>query len=129
MLPFSVYMLTNFFKSIPESIIESANIDGASSFRTFRSIVLPLSGPALATLAVVNLLWAWNELLLALVFLQTNDKKTLMVGITGFQSRYSLDIPTVMAGMSIATLPLIIAYLFGQKFFIAGLTAGSTKGE
>ena len=129
MLPFSVYMLTNFFKSIPESIIESANVDGASSFRTFRSIVLPLSGPALATLAVVNLLWAWNELLLALVFLQTNDKKTLMVGITGFQSRYSLDIPTVMAGMSIATLPLIIAYLFGQKFFIAGLTAGSTKGE
>jgi len=83
----------------------------------------------LATLAVVNLLWAWNELLLALVFLQNNEKKTLMVGITGFQSRYSLDIPTVMAGMSIATLPLVIAYLFGQRFFIAGLTAGSTKGE
>lgn len=129
MLPFSIYMLTNFFKSIPESILESASIDGASSFRTFRSIVLPLSGAPLATLAVVNLLWAWNELLLALVFLQSNEKKTLMVGITGFQSRYSLDIPTVMAGMSIATLPLVIAYLFGQRFFIAGLTAGSTKGE
>lgn len=129
MLPFSIYMLTNFFKSIPDSILESASIDGASSFRTFRSIVLPLSGAPLATLAVVNLLWAWNELLLALVFLQSNEKKTLMVGITGFQSRYSLDIPTVMAGMSIATLPLVIAYLFGQRFFIAGLTAGSTKGE
>ena len=129
MLPFSVYMLTNYFKSIPESILESANIDGASSFRTFRSIVLPLSGPSLVTLAVVNLLWAWNELLLALVFLQNNNKKTLMVGITGFQSRYSLDIPTVMAGRSIATFPLIVAYLFGQRFFIAGLTAGSTKGE
>ena len=129
MLPFSIYMLTNFFKSIPDSILESASIDGASSFKTFRSIVIPLSGAPLATLAVVNLLWAWNELLLALVFLQSNDKKTLMVGITGFQSRYSLDIPTVMAGMSIATLPLVIAYLFGQRFFIAGLTAGSTKGE
>ena len=129
MLPFSIYMLTNFFKSIPESILESASIDGASSFKTFKSIVLPLSGAPLATLAVVNLLWAWNELLLALVFLQSNEKKTLMVGITGFQSRYSLDIPTVMAGMSIATLPLVIAYLFGQRFFIAGLTAGSTKGE
>ena len=129
MLPFSIYMLTNFFKSIPESILESASIDGASSFKTFKSIVLPLSGAPLATLAVVNLLWAWNELLLALVFLQNNEKKTLMVGITGFQSRYSLDIPTVMAGMSIATLPLVIAYLFGQRFFIAGLTAGSTKGE
>ena len=109
MLPFSIYMLTNFFKSIPESILESASIDGASSFKTFKSIVLPLSGAPLATLAVVNLLWAWNELLLALVFLQNNEKKTLMVGITGFQSRYSLDIPTVMAGMSIATLPLVIA--------------------
>ena len=129
MLPFSIYMLTNYFKSIPDSILESASIDGASSFKTFRAIVLPLSGAPLATLAVVNLLWAWNELLLALVFLQSNDKKTLMVGITGFQSRYSLDIPTVMAGMSIATLPLVIAYLFGQRFFIAGLTAGSTKGE
>lgn len=129
MLPFSIFMLTSFFKSIPESILESASIDGASSFKIFRAIVIPLSGAPLATLAVVNLLWAWNELLLALVFLQSNEKKTLMVGITGFQSRYSLDIPTVMAGMSIATLPLVIAYLFGQRFFIAGLTAGSTKGE
>jgi ABC-type glycerol-3-phosphate transport system permease component len=129
MLPFSIYMLTNYFKSIPESIIESASIDGASTFQIFRVIVLPLSGAPLATLAVVNLLWAWNELLLALVFLQANEKKTLMVGLTGFQSRYSLDIPTVMAGMSLATLPLVVAYLFGQRYFISGLTAGSVKGE
>lgn len=129
MLPFSVYLLTNFFRAIPNSIIEAAAIDGASDFRTFRSVVLPLSGPPLITLIVVNLLWAWNELLLALVFLQSDEKKTLMVGITGFQNRYSLSIPTIMAGMTIATFPLFITYLFGQRFFVAGLTAGSVKGE
>lgn len=129
MLPFSVYLLTNFFRTIPASILEAAQIDGASAWRTFVKIVIPLSGAPVATLVVVNLLWVWNELLLALVFLQSDSKKTLMVGITGFQSRYSLDIPTVMAGMSIATLPLVVAYLFGQRYFIQGLTAGGVKGE
>jgi ABC-type glycerol-3-phosphate transport system permease component len=129
MLPFSVYLLANFFRTIPPSILEAAKIDGASAWRTFVRIVLPLSGAPVATLVVVNLLWVWNELLLALVFLQSDSKKTLMVGITGFQSRYSLDIPTVMAGLSIATLPLVVAYLFGQRYFIQGLTAGSVKGE
>ncbi|MBI3428768.1 MAG: carbohydrate ABC transporter permease [Actinobacteria bacterium] len=129
MLPFSIYLLTNFFRAIPTSIIEAAEIDGASDIRTFRSIVLPLSGPPLITLTVVNLLWAWNELLLALVFLQSDEKKTLMVGITGFQNRYSLSIPTIMAGMTIATLPLLIAYIFGQRYFVAGLTSGAVKGE
>ena len=129
MLPFSVYLLANFFRTIPASILEAAQIDGASPWRMFTRIVLPLSGAPIATLVVVNLLWVWNELLLALVFLQSDSKKTLMVGITGFQSRYSLDIPTVMAGMSIATLPLVLAYMFGQRYFIQGLTAGGVKGE
>ena len=129
MLPFSIYLLTNFFRAIPVSLIEAAEIDGASDFRTFRSVVLPLSGPPLITLTIVNLLWAWNELLLALVFLQSDEKKSLMVGITGFQSRYSLSIPTIMAGMTIATLTLFITYIFGQRYFITGLTAGSVKGE
>ena len=129
MLPFSIYLLASFFKTIPVSLLEAASLDGASAFQVFRLVVLPLSGPPVATLVVVNLLWAWNELLLALVFLQTDEKKTLMVGITGFQSRYSLDIPTVMAGMVVATLPLAAAYLFGQRYFIRGLTAGGLKGE
>ncbi|MET0699729.1 MAG: carbohydrate ABC transporter permease [Mycobacterium sp.] len=129
MLPFSIFLLANFFKTIPESLLEAAELDGASPLRVFLWIVLPLSGPPMATLVVVNLLWAWNELLLALVFLQSDEKKTLMVGITGFQSRYSLDIPTVMAGMVVATLPLVAAYLFGQRYFIRGLTAGGLKGE
>jgi ABC-type glycerol-3-phosphate transport system permease component len=129
MLPFSIFMLTNFFSTIPVSILEAARVDGASSWTTFVRIVLPLSKAPIATLAIVNVLWAWNELLLALVLLQKNEVKTLMIGLTGFQSRYSLDIPTVMAGMAIATLPLLVAYLFGQRYFIQGLTAGAIKGE
>ena len=129
MLPFSVYMLTNFFRTIPASMIEAAVIDGCSSWRVFRRIVLPLSAAPLVTLGVVNLLWVWNELLIALVFLQDDSKKTLMVGITGFQSRYSLNVPAIMAGLTLATLPIVTVYIFGQRFFVRGLVAGALKGE
>jgi raffinose/stachyose/melibiose transport system permease protein len=129
MLPFSVFMLTSFFRTIPASLLEAARIDGASSWTVFRLIVLPLSAAPLATLAVVNLLWAWNELLIALVFLQDDSKKTLMVGITSFESRYSLDIPAIMSGLTLATLPIVALYLFGQRYFVRGLVSGAMKGE
>jgi raffinose/stachyose/melibiose transport system permease protein len=129
MLPFSVFMLTSFFRTIPRSLIEAATMDGASSWAVFRRIVLPLSGAPLVTLAVVNLLWAWNELLIALVFLQDDSKKTLMVGITSFQSRYSLDVPAIMSGLTLATLPIVTLYVFGQRFFVRGLVSGAVKGE
>ena len=123
------HMLTNFFRTIPASMIEAAVIDGASSWRVFRRIVLPLSAAPLVTLGVVNLLWVWNELLIALVFLQDDSKKTLMVGITGFQSRYSLNVPAIMAGLTLATLPIVTVYIFGQRYFVRGLVAGALKGE
>jgi ABC-type glycerol-3-phosphate transport system permease component len=128
MLPFSVYMLTNFFRTIPRPLIEAAIMDGAGEFKVFRGVVLPLSAAPLITLAVVNALWVWNELLIALVFLQDDAKKTLMVGITGFQSRNNLDVPTILAGLSLASLPIVALYLFGQRFFVRGLVAGAIKG-
>jgi ABC-type glycerol-3-phosphate transport system permease component len=129
MLPFSIFMLTSFFRTIPSSLIEAATIDGASSWGVFRRIVLPLSAAPIATLGVVNLLWVWNELLIALVFLQDDSKKTLMVGITGYQSRYNLNVPAIMAGLTLATLPVVTVYLFGQRFFVRGLVSGAVKGE
>ena len=90
--------------------------------------MLPLSAPALVTLVVVNSLWVWNELLIALVFLPDDELKTLMVGVTVFQSRYNLDVPVTMAGMLLASIPMVLLYLFGQRFFIRGLTAGALKG-
>jgi ABC-type glycerol-3-phosphate transport system permease component len=128
MTPFSVYMLTNFFRSIPRELIESALTDGASNLRILLQIILPLSLPALVTLVVVNSLFVWNELLIALVFLPEDELKTLMVGLTVFRSRYNLDVPVTMAGMLLASVPMILLYVFGQRFFVRGLTAGAVKG-
>ena len=126
--PFSIYLLTNFFRTIPHEIIESALIDGASSFGVLVRIVLPLSGPALVTLIVVNSLWVWNDLLIALVLLPQDNLRSLMVGITVFGSRYNNDVPVAMAGMLLASIPMVVLYLFGQKYFIRGLVAGAVKG-
>jgi len=126
--PFSVYMLTNFFRSIPNELIESAVTDGASHLRILWKIVMPLSIPALVTLVLVNSLFVWNELLIALVFLPSDELKTLMVGLTVFRSRFNLDVPVTMAGMVLSSLPMVVLYLFGQRFFIRGLTAGAVKG-
>lgn len=127
-LPFSVYLLSNFFRSIPRELFESAAMDKASHFTMLWRIVLPLSAPALVTLVVVNALWVWNELLIALVFLPDEEKRTLMVGVTVFQGRYNLDVPLTMAGMCLASIPMFLLYLFGQRLFIRGLTAGAVKG-
>ena len=128
MMPFSTFLLASFFKTISPALIEAARMDGAGSWRIFMSIVLPLSGPALATVVTVQALWVWNELLIAIVFLQDDSLRTLMIGLTVFNSRYRIDVPVVMAGMVWATLPMLLLYLAGQRFFIRGLTAGSVKG-
>jgi raffinose/stachyose/melibiose transport system permease protein len=126
-LPFSIYLLTTFFRSIPQAILESSYIDGCSSFRTLTSIVMPLSMPPLITLIVVNSLWVWNELMIALIFLQKDELKTLMVGITVFKSRYSINIPLTMMGLFVITIPMVALYMFGQKYFVQGLVSGSLK--
>jgi ABC-type glycerol-3-phosphate transport system permease component len=128
MVPFSTFMLATFFQTLPRELLEAARIDGAGSLRTLVSIVLPLSRPALVTVVIVQALWAWNEVLIALVFLQQDHLRTLMVGLTVFQGRYQLDVPLVMAGMLWATIPMLALYLAGQRFFIRGLTAGGVKG-
>jgi ABC-type glycerol-3-phosphate transport system permease component len=127
MLPFSIYLLTSFFNTIPRELLEASAIDGAGHFRTLVTIMLPLAMPALVTLGVVNLLWAWNELMIALVLLQDDSMKTVIVGITVFQSHYNLDVPVTMAGLLIATVPIVVIYLAGQRYFVQGLAAGAVK--
>jgi raffinose/stachyose/melibiose transport system permease protein len=127
LLPFSVYLMTNFFKTIPHEIIEAARIDGCTNLSVFWRIMIPLSAPAVITLVVVNALWVWNELLIALVFMQKDEMKTLMVGIAALRSRNYVDIPATMAGLLIATIPIVVVYLFGQRYFIRGLTGGAVK--
>jgi ABC-type glycerol-3-phosphate transport system permease component len=127
-IPFSVYLLVPFFKSIPWEIIESSIIDGCNSFNILTKIIIPVSGPPIATLIIVNSLWIWNELLLALIFLPMDNTHTIMVGLTVHQSRFSINVPVVVSGLFISALPMLILYLALQRFFIRGLVSGSIKG-
>ena len=125
--PFSVYLLVSFFRTLPKELFEAARIDGAGNLRILLSVVIPLSLPALLTLVVVNALYVWNDLLIAIIFLQDDAKRTLMAGISVFQGRYNDQIPLTMAGMVFASAPMIILYLAFQKYYIQGLMAGSLK--
>jgi ABC-type glycerol-3-phosphate transport system permease component len=128
-LPFSVYLLRNFFVTLPSSIIDSARIDGCSNMGIFLRIMLPLSKSAVITLIIVNSLWVWNELLIAMIFLQREELRTLMAGLIRFQGRFQINQPVIMAGLFISILPMLLIYLFGQRYFVSGLTAGAVKGE
>jgi ABC-type glycerol-3-phosphate transport system permease component len=127
LLPFSIYLMTNFFQTIPHEIIEAARMDGCTTLGVFWKIMLPLSAPAVITLIVVNALWVWNELLIALVFMQKDELKTLMVGISALRSRNYVNIPATMAGLTIATIPIVVVYLLGQRYFIRGMVSGAVK--
>lgn len=126
--PFSVFLLTSFFRAIPNALIESASIDGAASHTVLLRIMLPLTAPAIATLIVVNSLYVWNDLLVALVLLPRDELRTLMVGVTIFGSRYNRDVPVAMTGMLLASMPMLIVYIVAQRFFIRGLASGGLKG-
>lgn len=125
--PFSVYLLTTFFRTLPRDIYEAAYIDGAGQFTILMRVVLPLSLPALVTLVVVNSLYVWNDLLIAIIFLQDDAKRTLMAGISVFSGRYNNQVPLTMAGMVIASAPMFILYVLFQKQFIRGLMSGAIK--
>lgn len=127
LIPFSVYLLVSFFRSLPPELFDAASIDGCNNLDTFWRITLPLSIPALVTLIVVNALFVWNELLIALVFLQEESHMTLMPGLTLFKGHFTVNEPLIMAGTLIATIPMVLLYLFGQRLFVEGLTAGAIK--
>jgi raffinose/stachyose/melibiose transport system permease protein len=126
-LPFNVYLMTAFFHSVPDELIEAARVDGAGLHRTFLSIMVPLARPALATLVIFNVLWAWNEFLFALLMLQSDSVKTLTVGVLQLQGRFQTDYPALMAGLLITSLPVIGAYLIFQRHLVRGIVAGAVK--
>jgi raffinose/stachyose/melibiose transport system permease protein len=127
LVPFAVFFLTNFFRTVPQELIEAASVEGAGPFTVLRRIVMPLSGAAAFTLVVVQAIWVWNELLIALVFLQNDSARTLMAGLAQFQGRYATNEPLVLAGALVSIAPVVLLYLSGQRFFVRGLTAGIGK--
>ena len=126
-LPIAVFILTGFMRTLPRELFEAADLDGASSWRTFRSIVLPLSTPSLAAAAIFLLVITWNDLLYPLLFITDPAKRTLPLALLGFTGEYLTDYP-LLFGVVLASAPLALAYVFLQRWFVAGLTAGSVKG-
>jgi raffinose/stachyose/melibiose transport system permease protein len=127
LVPFAIFFLANFFRTVPHELIEAASVEGAGPFTVLRRIVMPLSGAATFTLVIVQAIWVWNELLIALVFLQNESGRTLMAGLAQFQGRYATNQPLVLAGALVSILPIVVLYLSGQRFFVRGLTAGIGK--
>ncbi|MDA8291683.1 MAG: carbohydrate ABC transporter permease [Actinomycetota bacterium] len=127
LVPFSVFFFVNFFREIPFELVEAARMDGASPSRVLVRVILPISGASTFTLVIVNAIFVWNELLIALVFLQANGSRTLMAGLALYQGRYVTNEPLLMAAAFLSVVPLGVLYVFGQRFFVRGLTAGIGK--
>ena len=126
-VPFSVFILSAFFRQLPNELTEAARIDGAGEFTIFGKVMLPLVRPGLATVAVFQFVPLWNDFFFPLVLLRDTGKWTLPVGMTRFFGEFQTDWSTLFAGIIITTLPLIVLFLIATKQIIAGLTAGIGK--
>lgn len=127
-IPISCYILTTFMSSIPKEVEESAEIDGCGKFRTFFSIILPLSKAGLSTLAIYNGVAIWNEFSFANTLTQSKAAKTLPLAISAFQGEHSMNIPVIMSVLVLTVLPMIILFIILQDKLVKGLMAGAVKG-
>ncbi|WP_438351871.1 carbohydrate ABC transporter permease [Paenibacillus sp. FA6] len=125
---FGVFMLRQFFLSVPMEISEAAFIDGAGHFRIFFQLVLPLAKPALATLAIIDFSWHWNDYENALVFLLDKDLYTVPLGLQNFILENNVDYNGMMAAAAAGIIPMIVVFLIGQKFIIQGVSGSAVKG-
>ncbi|MBO4836338.1 MAG: carbohydrate ABC transporter permease [Clostridia bacterium] len=127
-LPTAVFILTEFIHGLPGELYEAGYMDGAGRFRIWYRIVLPLIRPALATVAIYNLVPIWNDLWFPLIFITRESQKTVLLAVTRLQGQYSTDWPKVLTILTLSALPVIVLYLAFSKQFVKGLTAGAVKG-
>lgn len=129
-LPFTILILTGFFRSLPGELREAAIIDGCSEFGVFRHVMLPIARPGLITAAIFNFIGLWNEYLFALVFVNSPEKKTLPLGLASvsIQAQYKTDFGLMFAGLVIVILPTLLVYFVLQRQLTSGITLGALKG-
>ncbi|WKA55048.1 carbohydrate ABC transporter permease [Planococcus shixiaomingii] len=127
-LPIAVFILTGFMKTLPKELFEASTMDGAGNWRVFTKIVIPLSLPSLSATAIFLFVMHWNDLLYPLLFITDNAYKTLPLALLEFQGQYATNYPMLFTGVIIASAPMVVAYIFLQRFFVAGITAGAVKG-
>jgi raffinose/stachyose/melibiose transport system permease protein len=127
-LAFEILVLRAYFKSIPDELIEAARLDGAHEFGIFFRIVLPLSLPALAALCIIDAVGTWNEFLIALTVLSSEDNFTIPLGLRNFQGLFTTEHTALNAAILLAIGPILLLYLVLQRYIVSGLTTGSLKG-
>jgi multiple sugar transport system permease protein len=126
--PFGIFLMRQFFRTLPIDLEEAARIDGCSRLGTLFRIVLPLSGPALATLAVITFLYSWNDFLWPLIVIQSDSHMTLQLGLSTFQGAHATNWTLLMAGNVMATLPMLLAFVLAQRQFVNSIASAGVKG-
>ncbi|MGW8849878.1 carbohydrate ABC transporter permease [Streptomyces xiamenensis] len=127
-LPFTIFLMTSYYATIPREIVDAARIDGNTPYGVYRRVMLPMGRPALLSVGILNALFCWNDVLIALLMMPSPEHRTLMVGVTSLRGQYADNIPVFTSGVLIAALPLLVLYVFFQRQIADGVTAGSTKG-
>ncbi len=125
--PFLIFMIRQFLMNVPNELIEAARIDGASEFRTYWQIVLPIARPAIVTAAIFQFVWAWTDFLNPLIYLNKPDQRTLSIGLYAFFGQNDAAWGPLMAACVMFTIPAVLIFLIGQRFFIGGISAGALK--
>jgi multiple sugar transport system permease protein len=125
---FGIFLLRQFFRTLPIELEEAARIDGASRLGVLFKIVLPLSGPALATLAVITFLWTWNDFLWPLITIYSPNNMTLQLGLTTFQGAHQSSTNLLMAANVMSMIPVLLLFFFAQRYFIRGIATSGLKG-
>ncbi len=126
-LPLGIFLLRNFFIALPRDLIEAARVDGASNLRIFLKVVVPLSVPALAAYAIFQFLWVWNDLLMALIFVQNSDLWPMTIRVNQLQSQFGGEWHLLSSGAFLLMIVPVIVFFALQRYFVQGLLAGSVK--
>ena len=120
-----MFILSEFFRGIPPELEEAGRLDGASTLDIFWRIIMPLSAPAISTIAIYSFIFVWNEFIFALVLLSSPNNMTIPLGLMQFFGEYRVNVPGIMSALTLASLPMILLYLLAQRKVVAGLTAGA----
>ena len=124
---FGIFLMRQFVAAIPNDLIDAARLDGASEWTIYWQLIRPQLGPAMATLGIFTFMSSWNDYLWPFLVIKSDTLKTLVVGLVGFEGRFSTDYGPLMAGYAIASIPLLILFLVAMRSFIEGLSQGALK--
>ncbi|QFZ20928.1 carbohydrate ABC transporter permease [Saccharothrix syringae] len=127
-LPFTVFLMTSYYSTVPAEIVDAARVDGSTALGAYWRIMLPMGAPALLSVGVLDALFCWNDVLIALLVMPSADHRTLMVGVTSLRGQYSDDVPVFASGVLVAAVPVLVVYLLLQRRIADGVTAGATRG-